>query len=81
MGLGPRYLGGLSSLQTNSPSTNPVAKVRLILDSANYFAKKVYAPLGQIKMEEHTVVAPSHELNRVYPPAGDASGSQSILRR
>ena len=26
-GLGPSDLGGLSSLQTNSPSTNPIAKV------------------------------------------------------
>lgn len=31
MGLGPRDLGGLSSLQTNSPSTNPTAKIEIIL--------------------------------------------------
>ena len=40
MRLGPRNLGGLSSLQTNSPSTNPDSKVVRFCESANALLKK-----------------------------------------
>ena len=40
MRLGPSNLGGLSSLQTNSPSTNPATKVVRFYESANALLKK-----------------------------------------
>ena len=40
MRLGPSNLGGLSSLQTNSPSTNPTAKIVRFCESANALLKK-----------------------------------------
>ena len=47
MRLGPRNLGGLSSLQTNSPSTNPNAKVVRFCESANALLKKTAGFAGK----------------------------------
>ena len=46
MGLGPNNLGGLSSLQTNSPSTNPFAKIVIIPETAIFPSKRFPVEAG-----------------------------------